>query len=95
VRAGFERDVHRRSADVAAALAGVGERDDLGVGPTADAVPALTERAAVSLDDRSDDGIRRNAAPTACRELVCSCEINPIARIERYGVTSTPFQNAT
>ena len=55
-------------------------------------VPSLAERHAVAHDDAAHRRVRRGVGNGARRELDGAREV---AAVAVYGVTSTPFQNAT
>ena len=66
VRARLERHVHRCAARP---LAGLLERDDLGVRSACALVPALTDDLAVPFDDGADDGVRMRGAAAPLGEV--------------------------
>ena len=96
--AGFERDVQRRAAHVATGGVRRTERLDFRMRLAADVVESLAERRRAERDDGPNDRIRRRVSAPAKRELAGAAQIDPVERGEGrdgYGVTSTPFQNAT
>ena len=88
----FERDVGRRTARVASAAPRVEQRFDFGVRLAAPMMPALAERHSVAHDDTPHRWVRRGIGDRARAELDRALEV---AVVVVYGLTSTPFQNAT
>jgi hypothetical protein len=88
----LERNVRRRGARVVAAAPNVAQRFHLGVRLAAPVMPALAERHAVAHDDTPDRRVRRGIGDRARAELDRAREVGAVAV---YGLTSTPFQNAT
>ncbi len=71
VRAGLERDVHRRAACL---LSRRLERDDLGMRLALALVPALADDLVPGDDDGPDDRVRMGRPATALGELECAFE---------------------
>jgi len=92
VIAWLERDVGGRAARIFTALAHIAQRFDLGMRLAAVMMPALPERDAVAHDDAADWWVRHRVGDGARCELDRARDVRAIAV---YGLTSTPFQNAT
>ena len=92
VIARLERDVRRRAARIVPAAPRVAQRFDLGVRVAAPVVPALTERRSIARDDAADRWVRRGVGDRTRAELDRAREVRAVVV---YGLTSTPFQNAT
>ena len=74
------------------ARARVAQRFDFRMRLAATMVPAFAERPPVAHDDAPDGRVRRGVGDGARRQLDGAREV---AAVAVYGVTSTPFQNAT
>ena len=95
VIAGLERDVGSGAADVVAGRGRSVQRLDLGMGRAFGPVEAFAQGARAAHEDGADAGVGRGAAPAAFGQFVGATQVDAVERAERYGVTSTPRQNAT
>jgi hypothetical protein len=89
----FERHIHRRTAHVFARRARYPQRLGLGVRLTLAVMPPFAERAPIANDHRADRRIRCRIPERARGEFDRTRQIDRVESV--YGVTSTPFQNAT
>ena len=88
----LERDVCGCAAHVDAAALRIVQRFDFRMRLTTPVMPAFAERHAFAHENAADGRIRRRIGDRARAELDRAREIRGVAV---YGVTSTPFQNAT
>jgi hypothetical protein len=71
------------------------QRLDLGMRGAFEAVETFAQRARTAHDDRADARVRRGTAARALGQFASAAQVDAIERVERYGSTSTPRQNAT
>lgn len=76
----FERNVHRRTANVFGCFARRAQRFRFRVRLARDMVPALAERAVTGDDDRADGRIRRRITDAARRQFDGACEVRGVGR---------------
>jgi hypothetical protein len=88
----LERHKGRRATDIIAALACIAQSARFSVFLTATAMPPLAERDPIANDHAADRRVRSGIRDRSRREFRGSREVR---RVGRYGLTSTPFQNAT
>jgi hypothetical protein len=90
----FERDVCGGTLRIVPAAVRVAQRLGLGVRLTSAMVPAFADRDPVTDEDAADGRVRSSVRDGSGGELTRPREIRRV-RVDGYGRTSTPFQNAT